>query len=141
MNERHDDPTLGAPLSAISEEILPTRVLVVDDVREIRESIALYLRHRGFQVATANNGLSARLMIQKERPDLVVSDLEMPVADGWELLEYCRAQYPATPVVIMSGRALGRRPEIECWAAGSLAKPFDLVRLCDEVHRLTFHAA
>jgi DNA-binding NtrC family response regulator len=71
----------------------------------------------------------------------VICDLEMPVGNGWEWLAYCHDYYPKMPVILLSGGALGKRPEIECLAAGTFEKPLDLGRLRAEIKRLVLHAA
>jgi CheY-like chemotaxis protein len=138
MTFRHDDPSWGATAIAYSDEKLPPQVLVVDDSKEVREFITLLLRLSGYRVLKAEDGLAAQNILMIEHPALVISDLEMPISDGWDVLAYCHAQHPDMPVLIISGAALGQRPEIECWAAGFLLKPFSLARFRAEVQRLCF---
>ena len=76
-----------------------------------------------------------------EQPALVISDLEMPVSDGWEVLTYCHTHCPDTPVMIVSGAVLGRHPEIEGWAASFVSKPFCIDRFRSEVERLISRVA
>ena len=120
---------------------MPPQVLVVDDTKEIRDSITIILRASGYRVLEAEDGLAAQTILMKRQPALVISDLEMPVCDGWEVLEYCHARHPDMPVLIISGDALGERPEIECLAAGFLAKPFSAERFRSEIQRLICRAA
>ena len=141
MNFRQDGFAMGATAIGYSDEKLPPQVLVVDDTKEIRDSITIILRASGHGVLEAEDGLAAQTILMNERPALVISDLEMPVCDGWELLEYCHEQHPDVPVLIISGAALGRRPEVERWAAGFLLKPFSLSRFRTEVQRLVLRAA
>ena len=124
-----------------SDEKLAPKVLVVDDTTEVRAFVAFLLRASGYRVIEAEDGLAAQALLANEHPALVITDLEMPVCDGWSVLTYCRARLPNTPVLIMSGVALGRRPEIERLAAGFLPKPLDLARFRSEVHRLVGRAA
>ena len=121
--------------------VTPPQVLVVDDSATIRQFICLLLRRLGFAVLEAEDGLVARRLLARALPALVISDLEMPVNDGWELLAFCHAQHPGLPVLIVSGATPGRRPEIESWASGFLAKPFDLPRFRSEVERLVARVA
>lgn len=141
MNFRHDDTSAGAATIANTQEKLSSQVLVVDDTKEIREVIARCLRRSGYRVLEAEDGLAAQIILSTEHPALVISDLEMPVSDGWDVLAFCHAHQPRLPVLIVSGATLGQRPEIERWAAGVLPKPFDLLRLRTEVERLISHAA
>ena len=141
MTVRHADPPASATTMRHSNEKLPPTVLVVDDTTEVRAFVSFLLRASGYRVIEAENGLAAQALIAHEHPALVITDLEMPVCDGWSVLTYCRAQQPNTPVLIMSGVALGRRLDIECLAAGFLAKPLDLARFRAEVHRLVGRTA
>jgi DNA-binding response OmpR family regulator len=103
----------------------PSTVLVVDDDEELRSLMITLLSRDGYRALGAQNGLIAQAIFLSERPALVVSDLDMPVCDGWELLAFFHAQFPAVPVLLISGKPLGRKPEIEGWAAGFLPKPFN----------------
>ena len=114
----------------------PPKVLVVDDTKDIRDCISFLLRTSGYRVLEAEDGLAAQLILLNERPALVISDLEMPVCDGWDVLAYCHAKLPATPVLIISGAVFGQRPGIERWAAGFLPKPFSIGRFRREIQRL-----
>jgi DNA-binding NtrC family response regulator len=141
MKIQHDDAAQGVTGSAVPGEKPPPLVLVVDDSREIREFIALLVRLCGYRVLKAADGLAAQNILMTEHPVLVISDLEMPVCDGWEMLAYCHAQHPGLPVLIVSGADWGKRPEIERWAAGFIPKPFPVERFRTEIERLVCLAA
>jgi DNA-binding NtrC family response regulator len=141
MNSQQDGFAMGATAIGYSDEKLPPQVLVVDDSKEIRDSLTIVLRAGGHGVIEAEDALAAQRILRNERPVLVITDLEMPVADGWELLEHCHEQHPGVPVLIISGAPLGQRPEVERWAAGFLLKPFSLSRFRTEVQRLVLRAA
>jgi CheY-like chemotaxis protein len=120
---------------------LPPQVLVVDDAVEIRDCLSLFLRANGYRVLEAEDGLAAQMILMTEHPALVISDLQMPNCSGWDLLAYCHAQHPDLPMLIASGAALGKRPEIECWASGFAPKPFCLPQFRADVQRLVSRAA
>jgi DNA-binding NtrC family response regulator len=141
MNLRHDDAATGATVIAPFEEKLPPQVLVVDDSREVREFVGLLLRLNGYRVLMAADGSAAQGILKTEKPDLVISDLEMPGCNGWDVLAYCHAWHPNLPVLIVSGGGFGQRPRIEAWAAGYLPKPLNLARFHDEVNRLVSRTA
>ena len=103
--------------------------------------MTVLLRRGGYRVIEAEDGLAAQIILLTEQPALVISDLQMPLCDGWDVLAYCHTQHPNLPVLIVSGEALGRRPEVERWAAGSLSKPFDPEHFAAEVRRLVSRAA
>ncbi|PLX91760.1 MAG: Fis family transcriptional regulator [Desulfuromonas sp.] len=81
------------------------QILVVDDERNIRESITGILQDEGFQVITAEDGNSAIDAVNEDRPDLVLLDIWMPGMDGIETLTQLRKQYDDLQVIMMSGHA------------------------------------
>jgi CheY-like chemotaxis protein len=82
-------------------------LLVVDDELIIRTTLSLMLMELGYCVRTAEDGISALAEIQKEVPDLLVSDLNMPGMSGFELLSLVRRMFPAVLTIAMSGAFLG----------------------------------
>jgi CheY-like chemotaxis protein len=138
---RHDESSPGATVIDYSVAELSPQVLVVDDTKQIRDLLRAILCTCGYRVLEAEDGLAAQNILMAVHPALVISDLEMPVVSGWDLLTYCHAHCPDLPVMLISGGLLGKRPEIECWAAGVVAKPFDLERLRAEIQRLVARAA
>jgi len=83
------------------------RVLVVDDNLETVRLIEEALIVSGFDVASASNGAECLISIAKDRPDLVILDLSMPVLNGMEALRVLRNN-PDTrylPVIILTGRS------------------------------------
>ena len=76
------------------------RVVVVDDVNDIAESVAKVLMADGYQVKTANDGLQALAVIEQFRPACVLLDIDMPGIDGKELSVRLRALYGDEMVLI-----------------------------------------
>ncbi len=111
-------------------------VLVVEDEREVRHLILGLLRLSGYRAIAAENGFSAQLLLTAGHPKLIITDLNMPTSNGWDLLAFCHRHHPDIPVMIVSGEGLGKQPEIECWAASFVAKPFDSRKFRAEVDRL-----
>ena len=141
MNFRHAGTSMGATTLEHFDKLPRPQVLVVDDAKDIRDCLSYILRSSGYRVILAEDGLAAQSILVTEHPSLVICDLEMPVSDGWEVLTYCHEHCPDTPVIIVSGTALGRHPEIERWAASFVTKPFSIERLRTEVARLLPRAA
>jgi two-component system response regulator MprA len=79
-------------------------VLVVDDDKDIRESLVEVLTDEGYEVTSACNGAEALEAIDRRAPDVMLLDLMMPVVNGWEVLEALRLRgtHPKLPVVILS---------------------------------------
>jgi CheY-like chemotaxis protein len=79
------------------------KILVVDDERSIRTTVALLLESAGYDVSTAENGFDALLRLRDDPPDLIVSDLNMPQMSGFEFLSVVRRRFPELVVVATSG--------------------------------------
>jgi two-component system, cell cycle sensor histidine kinase and response regulator CckA len=104
-------------------------VLVVDDQLPVRVVIARSLTEAGYDVLTAPDGQAATTVIQMLRtpPDLVLTDLRMPVMRGEALATWLAAHYPQVPVVFISGFGSYDAEEIP---GPVLAKPFTHEGLC-----------
>lgn len=78
------------------------KILVVDDEEAIREVVTTLLEAQGYQCATVGNGRLAQEQLQKDSPDLVLSDMVMPEMDGMRLLEWLRGRDPDLPVIMVT---------------------------------------
>ena len=107
------------------------RMLIVDDDREVRETLRTALEDEGFTVAVAANGAEAMTKLEERRPRLVLLDLMMPVVDGWEVLDRMRADpdLAGVPVCVVSAIA-ERQPDR---ADFMLRKPFAVEQVIDVV--------
>jgi len=118
-----------------AQQIAPV-VLVVDDDPDILATIGQILDLEGYGVLRARNGQEAFVVLETERPALIILDLMMPVMDGWEFRRRL-TDHPAglTPVLIVSAdRDLaGKAASLN--AQGYIAKPFDLDVLVAAVQR------
>ena len=88
---------------------MPLSALVVDDSMLIRHTVCRFLQERGFSVESATNGQEALESIKQNRPDLIITDIEMPKMSGSELITALKAQ-PETskiPIVIVAGKQSG----------------------------------
>jgi CheY-like chemotaxis protein len=81
------------------------RILVVDDVADVTEMIALFLKHAGFEVTTANSASKALQLTTQAQFDLIISDIGMPEMNGYQLAESLRERrdYDATPMIAVTG--------------------------------------
>jgi CheY-like chemotaxis protein len=81
-------------------------VLVVDDSMLIRHAVTRFLEEHGFRVESATNGLEALEIVTRNRPDLIITDLNMPKMTGAELIQALRARPESAgiPIVVVAGR-------------------------------------
>jgi CheY-like chemotaxis protein len=109
-------------------------ILVVDDEPSIRFLVRITLENEGFEVVEAHHGAAALERIGTSRPDLVVTDLMMPVMAGRELIERLRAdpQTASIPIIVLSANG-----SLEAGGADvALGKPFDPPSLLEAVQTL-----
>lgn len=87
------------------DSVAKLRVLVVDDVNDVTEMIALFLKHAGYDVTTANSAGNALKVASDDKFDLIISDIGMPEMNGYELAESLRAltDYQTTPLIAVTG--------------------------------------
>jgi signal transduction histidine kinase/ActR/RegA family two-component response regulator len=141
--------TVAAP--ATSARPLAGRLLLVDDISHIRDIVGLYLRRAGAEVDVAENGQTALELIHKaareNRPyQLMVTDMQMPVMDGYTLAGTLRSQGSTLAIIALTAHAMSTELE-KCLAAGCDAyatKPVDkaaLIRTCLEWMNRRSHRA
>ena len=83
--------------------LLTMKILIAEDEPMILKTLCLYLGRAGFTVVTAPDGKSAMDLFEREQPDMVVTDLMMPFADGMELISFIRNdQYSKVPIIVVS---------------------------------------
>lgn len=110
-------------------------VLVVEDDLSLCEALCDTLEIGGYRVVSARNGTEALVKLEHSQFKLVVSDVQMPVMDGFQLLQNMQQKYSETPVLLMT--AFGTIPKaVEAMQAGAsdyLIKPFDAEALVNKV--------
>ena len=110
-----------------------SEILVVDDDRDVAQSIELALRRRGFRVTLAHSGVEALKLLHRYRPDMVLLDVLMPGMSGIEVCRRLRADENTAdlPVIFLTARGQ-ERDRIEGLRVGAddyLSKPFNLEEL------------
>ena len=121
------------------------RALVVDDEIHIVQVVAIKLRNNGFDVTTAENGAIALEYAKEIKPDIIVTDFQMPVMTGLELVENLRKD-PETadiPVIMLTARGFAieddKRQELKVSAC--LSKPFSPRELLASIEEVISQAA
>lgn len=115
-------------------------VLTVDDSKTIRDMVSFTLKEAGFQVIEAEDGQKALTVVSSQKPDLIITDLNMPNMDGLTLIQKLREidQFKTTPILMLTteqgddkksqGRTVG--------ATGWIVKPFAPDKLIQVVNKV-----
>jgi DNA-binding response OmpR family regulator len=114
------------------------RILLVEDEKPVARLVKRGLESDQYAVDVAYDGEQAQTLVDEADFDLVVLDLALPKADGFEVLNHLRTQKPSLPVLIMSGWAEveDRMKGLDFGACNYLAKPFSLSELLASVRAL-----
>ena len=110
-------------------------ILYAEDEPELRDHVAFALRLHIDSVETAANGKEALERISENRPDIVISDIRMPVMDGLELTTALRQKYPGIPVILCTAFTDTDYllKAIELGVAAYIPKPIDTGRLLEAI--------
>jgi DNA-binding response OmpR family regulator len=126
----------------------PARLLLVDDERDVRASMARVLERAGFAVRVADSAEQAVAALRAEAAELVITDIIMPRQNGVELVRALKDEFPGTAVIAISGGGnfwpQGYKPEAittsayleaaaRAGADGVIAKPFEIAELLEVV--------
>ena len=115
-------------------------ILTVDDSRTMRDMLMLALKDAGYRVVQAEDGVHGLEVLQSDRPDIVITDINMPRMDGFGFIEGMRADpnHKATPVLVLTTEsdAAKKQRAREAGATGWIVKPFDPAKLVDAVRRV-----
>ena len=102
------------------------RVVVVDDEDDLRDTVSDYLGMHGFEVRTAEDGVSLRRLLEDEHFDLAVLDINMPGEDGLSIARFLRETSDMGIVILTAaGETVDRIVGLEMGADDYLGKPFD----------------
>ena len=119
------------------EATLTTRVLVVDDEKNIRITLADILVGEGYVVQTADTGEKAVKLCHKQRFDIVLLDVRMPGMDGFEAFRLIRRERRDICVIMMSAYSTQefRQVALDEGAAAFLRKPLDVERVLELIRK------
>ena len=111
-----------------------TRILVVDDERQIQRFLSPSLKRDGYDVVLASNAAEAMDMVVREHPDLVVLDLGLPDRDGKMVISDIRSRYPV-PILVLSARddESEKIAALDMGANDFIVKPFGVGELLARV--------
>jgi CheY-like chemotaxis protein len=120
-------------------------VLVVEDNEENRDMLSRRLQRRGYRVVHAADGQEAVEMAARERPDLILMDVSLPVLDGLEATRRirARAETQTIPIIALTAHAMSgdRERALQAGCDDYHAKPVELPRLLAQMEALLARAA
>ena len=116
-----------------------TKILIVDDERDIVKALMIRLQGAGYEVVPAFDGAQGVFMAHKEKPDLIILDIRMPAGDGFSVAQRLKrsTQTLTIPVIFLTGSP-EKNAEEKAMALGArfyIKKPYDAEELLDAVKR------
>jgi DNA-binding response OmpR family regulator len=118
------------------------KILIAEDEPMILKTLCLYLNRAGFETVTAADGKTAMDMFDSEKPDMVVTDLLMPYADGMELISHIRLEKGSrAPIIVVSTVGLENSviSALKLGADDYIVKPLRLNEVVARVNRFGFN--
>lgn len=116
------------------------KILVVDDCDTTRKLLSYIIKEKGYRIISASNGIEALELLATSPIDLIVTDLNMPQMDGYELSKSLRGQdaYREIPIIMITTEAgeADRRMGLEAGVTTYLSKPISPQRLLYEIEKL-----
>jgi two-component system alkaline phosphatase synthesis response regulator PhoP len=118
------------------------KVLIADDEIHIIHVVAIKLRNNGYEVVAANNGAEAYDLACREMPDIIVTDYQMPLMTGIELIEKLRKGEDTRdiPVILLTARsfAISQEQQESLGVANCLSKPFSPKELLKTIQDILY---
>jgi CheY-like chemotaxis protein len=115
-------------------------ILVVDDEADIRDLLKEFLGHSGYRVTAVPSAIEAQEIVERDAPNLIISDLQLEDSDGLDMIEHLKSKLPNTPMMLLTGVLFDPKvvrdtlsKKVSCY----LEKTSSLARILEEVRRLT----
>jgi two-component system, chemotaxis family, chemotaxis protein CheY len=132
------DPT--SEIIQAEDLAMAKRILTIDDSKTIRDMLMLTLADAGFDVLQAVDGQDGLEMLDKERVDVVITDINMPRMDGYEVIRQMRRNttHKSTPILVLTTESEKEKKNLarEAGATGWMVKPFDPDRLIATINKV-----
>jgi two-component system, chemotaxis family, chemotaxis protein CheY len=132
------------PVSDVSlpseDSAMSKRILTIDDSKTIRDMLMLTLAEAGFEVLQAVDGQDGLDVLDKEQVDVVITDINMPRMDGYEVIRHLRnnAAHKSTPILVLTTESESDKKNLArvAGATGWMVKPFDPERLIATINKV-----
>jgi len=115
-------------------DILVARILVVDDDNAVRLLLRAMLERRGHSVVEAANGAEGLRCYRAAPTDLVITDIQMPVMDGLQMIKALRGDFPTAKIIAISGEK-SRLAAAQTFSQGTFEKPLHIEAFLDAVQK------
>jgi two-component system chemotaxis response regulator CheY len=124
-----------------SEQATMKRILTIDDSKTIRDMLMLTLSDAGFEVLQAVDGQDGVDMMASEQVDVIITDINMPRMNGYEVIRHLRddPEHKSTPILVLTTESTAEKKGLarEAGATGWMVKPFDPDQLIATVNRVS----
>jgi two-component system, chemotaxis family, chemotaxis protein CheY len=124
----------------VEDQAAAKRILTIDDSKTIRDMLMMTLAEAGFDVLQAVDGQDGLDMLDKERVDVVITDINMPRMDGYEVIRQMRANaaFKSMPVLVLTTESEAEKRNLAraAGATGWMVKPFDPERLIATINKV-----
>jgi CheY-like chemotaxis protein len=117
---------------------LPNRILIVEDHPDTQQGLQQLLQLYGYHVLTANNGQQGLMKASAHLPDLIITDVMMPVMDGIEMVRQLRSSmaFRNTPIIVVSAYITKAAEAVQVGANDVIPKPIDPDLLVQRIEAL-----
>jgi two-component system chemotaxis response regulator CheY len=138
-SEPSTDAVSDAP-APTEEPAMSKRILTIDDSKTIRDMLMLTLAEAGFEVLQAVDGQDGLEVLDKEQVDVVITDINMPRMDGYEVIRHLRnnSAHKSTPILVLTTESEADKKNLArvTGATGWMVKPFDPERLIATINKV-----
>jgi CheY-like chemotaxis protein len=137
-------PTAGqddCPQDEINEASMTKRILTIDDSRTIRDMLMLTLTDAGYEVLQGVDGQDGIDVLGNQQVDVIITDINMPKMDGYEVIRHLRASpaHKAIPILVLTTESDKDKKNLarDAGATGWMVKPFDPERLIATIRKVS----
>jgi two-component system, chemotaxis family, chemotaxis protein CheY len=139
--EQERDESHDADKAQTDESSMPKKILTIDDSKTMRDMLMLTLAHAGFDVLQAVDGQDGIDVLGDQRVDVVITDINMPKMDGYEVIRCLRKSpvHKSTPILVLTTESDTEKKNLarEAGATGWMVKPFDPERLIATIRKVS----
>lgn len=140
MLQSLDDPPASAA-DGLRKDSDVSRILIVDDDPDLLQLVSKMATCLGYQPTTAPDAVDALYFLTKAPYDVVITDYDMPLMDGYQLADRIKKKFVETKVIIMTGHSeaeLAHRLDDSGIVDGLLLKPFNLKTMQEKIERAEY---